>query len=150
MRLYLEHYKYNLAYQIALKNVEKIIDEREEVMSRVQPRSPLAEHEREFMKSNPQTGGGYVNKVEEYVIELDQRKIKERLEEAKAIMNERYDILMRKETELRKSKDIYNVIYTMYWVDGMKADALVVNTGYSRSQVYNIIKQIGKLIEKCF
>ena len=150
MRLYLEHRRYYLAYQNALNKVERIVDEREQLLTKVQPKSSLAEHEREFMKSNPQTGGGYVNKVEEYVIELDQRKIKERLEEAKAIMNERYDILMRKETELRKSKDIYNVIYTMYWVDGMKADAIMVNTGYSRSQVYNIIKHISKQIERCF
>jgi len=151
MRLYLEHRKYYLAYQNALVKVDKIVNEREELLATVQPKSPLADHEREFMKANPSvTGGQYVNKVEEYVIELEQRKIKERLAEAKEILNERYEILMLKERELRKSKDIYNVIYTYKWVDGLKAEAIIVQTGYSRSQVYNIIKHIGKMIDRCF
>lgn len=150
MRLYIEHRKYYLAYQNALHNVERIIDEREQLLARVQPKSSLAEHEREFMASNPSSGGNFVNKVEEYVIESEQRKIKERLEEAKEILNERYEILEQKEREIRKSKDIYNVIYTYKWIDGLKADAIIVQTGYSRSQVYNIIKYIGKMIERCF
>lgn len=144
MRLYLEHRRYFIQCQIAEKAVKRIVDEREEILSRVEPKSSLSNHEREFMKSNPPTSGQYTNKVEEYVIELEQKKIKERLAEAKEILAERKDLLTQKEAELRKSKDIYNVIYTLKWVDGVKADAIVRKTGYSRSQVYNIIDQIKR------
>lgn len=150
MRIYLEHRKYFIAYQHALKAVERIVDEREQLLAKVQPKSSLAEHEREFMKSNPPTGGQFINKVEEYVIEAEQRKIKERLEEAKAIMTERHGLLMQKENELRKSRDIYNTIYTMKWVDGQKTETIVRETGYSRSQVYAIIGHITKQIERNF
>ena len=47
-----------------------------------------------------------------------------------------------------KEKDIYNVIYTLKWVDGMKVESIVDITGYSRSQVYNIIRQLTRQLER--
>ena len=150
MKLYLEHRNKYIAYRVAKQRVERILDERERLITKVQPKSPFAEHEREFMTSNPPTGGAFVNKVEEYVIEAEARRIKERLAEAKEIMNERYDLLMQVEAELRKSKDVHNVIYLLKYVDGVKADAIVQQTGYSRSQVYNILSYIDKTIVRGF
>ena len=148
MRLYLIHRKYYLAYLQAQKNVEQILDEHEVLLQRVQPKSSLAEHEREHLPSNPTGGGKKINKAEEYAIQVEERNIRARLKEAKDILFDRKLLLDQKEEELRKSKDIYNQVYTLRWVDGMKVDAIVMETAYSRSQVYNIIRHLERQLER--
>lgn len=149
MRLYLIHRKYYLSFLQAQNNLEEILNEQEMLIQRVEPKSSLAEHEREFMASNPTTGGRILTrKAEEYAIEVERRKIKERLAEAREILSDRKLLLEIKEEELRKSKDIYNRIYTCKWVDGMKAQAIIDETGYSRSQVYNIIDHLTAQLER--
>ena len=139
MRLYLIHRKFYLAYIDAQDKVKKIVDEREDLLARVQPKSSLSEHV---------DGGTRINKAEEYIIATEQKRIKERLTEAKEILKEREELLKQKEKELRQSRDIYNVIYTGKWVDGKKTEQIVIDTGYSRSQVYNIMGHISKQIER--
>lgn len=149
MRLYLEHRGYYLSYLEAQKKLEDIINEYEAILAKVQPKSSLAEHEREFSKETIlPPSGNKINKAEEYAIAMEQRKIKERLSDAKLILQERFNLLDLKEQEIRKSRDIYNRIYTLKWIDGLKADAIIEETGYSRSQVYNILKHLNKQIER--
>lgn len=149
MRLYLEHRGYYLSYLEAQKKLEDIINEYEAILTKVQPKSSLAEHEREFSKETIlPPSGKKINKAEEYAIAMEQRKIKERLSDAKLILQERFNLLDLKEQEIRKSRDIYNRIYTLKWIDGLKADAIIEETGYSRSQVYNILKHLNKQIER--
>ena len=149
MRLYLIHRKYYLKYLQAQKAVEDILDEQEILLQRVQPKSSLAEHEREHMPSSPSTGGrSDSRKAEDYAIEIERRNIRARLDAAKEVMIDRKILLDAKEEELRKSKDIYNMIYTCRFIDGMKADAIVDYTGYSRSQVYNILGHLEKQLER--
>lgn len=149
MRLYLEHRGYYLSYLEAQKKLEDIINEYETILAKVQPKSPLAEHEREFSKETIlPPSGKKVNKAEEYAIVMKERKIRERLTDAKIILQERFTLLDLKEQEIRKSKDIYNMVYTAKWIDGLKPDAIVKQTGYSRSQVYNILGHLTKQIER--
>ena len=149
MRLYLEHRKYYLRYLEAQKKVEAILNEYEIISQKVQPKNSLAEHEREFSKEvNLPASGQKVSKVDEYVIAMEQRKIRKRLDDAKLILKERKELLDIKEQELRKSRDIYNRIYTLKWVDGIKVDSIIEETGYSRSQVYSIIKRLHKQLER--
>ena len=149
MRLYLEHRKAYNSYVEASANYEKVINEYEVIAQRIQPRNALAEHEREFSNETvlPATSVK-VNKAEEYAIAMEQSRINERLQTARTILQERAILLSLKEEELRKSRDIYNLVYCMKWVDGLKADAIVVETGYSRSQVYNIIGHLTKQLER--
>lgn len=148
MRLYLIHRKYYIAYLIAQQNVERILNEHEVLLQKVQPKSSLAEHEREFLPTVVSGGGVPVKKAEEYAIEMERRKIRERLEDAKVILDERKVLLDQKEEELRKSKDVYNMVYCAKWVDGKKSDTIVQETGYSRSQIYNIIGHLKTQIER--
>lgn len=149
MRLYLEHRRQYLLFLDAQQRLEQVINEYEVISQKVQPKSALAEHEREFSKETIlPASGAKVNKAEEYAIAMQQRKIKERLESAELVLKKRSDLLNIKEAELRKSRDIYNMVYTLKWVDGLKADAIVEETGYSRSQVYNIIGHLTKQLER--
>lgn len=149
MRLYLEHRKAYVLYLQALKAYENIINEYDLLFQRIQPKSALAEHEREFSNETIlPPSGARVSKAEEYVIAAEQARISERLQAAKTILRERAEILEYKDKELRRSRDIYNQIYTLKWVDGLKADAIIQCTGYSRSQIYNIIGHITKQLER--
>lgn len=149
MRLYLEHRKQYLLFVDAQNRLEQIINEYDIISQKVQPKSALAEHEREFSKETIlPPSGAKVNKVEEYTIAMQQRHIRERLNDAKLILQERMTLLDIKEQEIRKSRDIYNMIYTLKWIDGLKADAIVEETGYSRSQVYSILKHLKKQLER--
>lgn len=149
MRLYLEHRKQYLLFLDAQNRLEQIINEYDVISQKVQPKSALAEHEREF--SNEMIlppSGTKVNKAEEYAISMQQRHIRERLNDAKLILQERMTLLDIKEQEIRKSRDIYNMIYVAKWIDGLKPDGIVKQTGYSRSQVYNILGHLTKQLER--
>lgn len=147
--MYLIHRKYYIAFLIAQQNVEAILNEWEQISARAQPRNPLSEHEREFVSTVViPASGGSVNKAEQYVIEMDQRKIRERLKEAKEIMAERFDLLDQKEEEIRKSADLYDKVYVEKWLNGMKAEDIADKLHYSRSQVYKIIRHISAQIER--
>ena len=149
MRLYLDHRKHYLLYKEAERTLEEVLNEYEVISQKVQPKNSLAEHEREFSKEVILPASGRkMNKADEYVIAMEQRKIRERLYDAKIILNERKELLEIKEQELRRSRDIYNLIYLLKWVDGLKADAIVEKTGYSRSQVYNIIRHLTRQLER--
>lgn len=148
MRLYLEHRKLYIEYREAVKRVEDVLNEYEIISAKVQPKSSLAEHEREFSPVVVAAFGQSINKSEEYVIAMEQHKIEERLYSAKLILQERTELLKLKEEEIRKSKDIYNMIYVAKWIDGLKNDAIVKQTGYSRSQVYNIVGHLTKQLER--
>lgn len=148
MRLYQIHHYYKKKYLHAQRIVDYILNEQERLLERVQPKSTLAEHDREFMPSNPRAGGRQVNKAEEYAIDMERLRLKTRLEEAKAILKDRAMLLEQKEAELRKSRDIYNMVYTAKWVDEMKPEAISSVTGYSRSQIYSIISHLERQIER--
>lgn len=148
MRLYLEHRKLYLQYREAVQKVENVLNDYEIISAKVQPKSSLAEHEREFSPVVVAAFGQSINKSEEYVIAMEQHRIEERLYAAKLILQERTELLRLKEEEIRKSKDIYNMVYTAKWIDGLKPDAIVKQTGYSRSQVYNILGHLTKQIER--
>lgn len=147
MRLYLIHRKYYNSYLNAQRTVEEILDEQEILLQKVQPKSSLANHDREFLPTNIGAKSD-IHKTEAYVIEMERRELRERLSDATDILKERHYLLAQKEEELRKSRDIYNMIYLLKFVDGLKADAIAERTGYSRSQVYNIIGHLNKQLER--
>jgi hypothetical protein len=148
MRLYLEHRRRYLEYREAQGRLNSIANELEQIEQKVQPRSTLSEHEREHMPTSPRAQGTPINKAEEYVIALEQSGVYERMRCAKEILEIKTILLEQKEAELRKSRDIYNWVYCLRWVDGMKTDAIIRETGYSRSQVHNILKHLSKQLER--
>ena len=141
MNQYLIHRKYYVLYLHAMEELQKLIDERERLFNRVEPKSSVTDRDRV-------TGGTRVNSVEEYIIAMEQRHVKDRIEEAKAIVKDREEMMLLKEAELRRSKDLYTRIYVMKWIDGYKADRIIQSLDLSRSQVYNIIDYIRKQVER--
>lgn len=135
--MYLEHNKRWNEYQQAQQDLKEVLDEYEVVFQRTQPKVKYGEH----------TSGSSVNKTEEYVIEVERRNLKRRIEDAKAIAETKKYLLDLAERDLRKSKDLYDLVYTMRWVDGQKVRYIqrkldFIGIGCSRGHIYEVIKRI--------
>lgn len=137
--LYQDYIIFKQKYLEAQEAVNVILDEKTVLFQKTQPKSAITENERV-------DGGTRVNKVEEYVIAMEQRHINERLAEAKTIMMDRLDMLRQKEVELRASNAIEDVIYVLKWLDGMRARNISKKINYSEAQIYRTLKIIRKNI----
>ena len=80
-----------------------------------------------------------VNTFEAYLIAKEERRIDERLSEAKSLLDGREHLLRQKETELRQSKDIHDRIYRLRYIEHAKISRITRDVCYSRAQVFRIL-----------
>lgn len=144
MRYYKEHRKEYLEYLQAQDVLNDVVNEYLVVFQKTQPHSPCY--------SGIQFSGIH-NKVEDYVIEVESRHLKQRAEDAEKTLHLKKELLDLKEEELRKSRDIYDLLYTAKWIDNKRVKDIIRDLDlkgiyYSTSQIYEIIKRIKKEIER--
>ena len=137
MRYYLEHNKQWCEYEQAEADLQAIIDEYMVVFQRTQPKVKYGEY----------TSGQPVNKTEEYVIEVERRRLKERMTEAQEIIQAKKVLLDFAERQVRNSRDIYDLIYTKKWIDRKRPKDIyreldLMGMNYSRGHIYEIIRRI--------
>lgn len=142
---YLEHRKRYVEYQQAQEDLNQILNEWTLAFQRTIPKISYGDK----VQGNP------VNKTEEYVIEIENKGLRQRKQIAEQIIDGRYKLLEMAETELRKSKNIYDLIYTCKWVDDMRPKDIyrkldLMGMNYSNSQIYEITKRIKAQIERQF
>ena len=135
--MYLTHNKRYFEYLQAQSDLKEVTDEYELVFQRTQPKGNYSER----------VSGTPKNKTEEYVIEVERRHLKRRIEDAKEIVGLKKYLLDLAEEDLRKSHDIYDLIYTKRWIDHKKPKDIyreldLMGISYSRSHIYEIIKRI--------
>ena len=142
--LYIEYEDYKTKYHDAQDTYNEILDEKELIFQRTQPKSTMGEYEREFDRSFNvgASGGSRVNQIEVYVTQMEQKQIDERLAGAKKILDGRKSLLQHKEQELRESRKVENRIYVLRYLDGMRINKIASVVGYSEPQVYRILKKI--------
>ena len=134
---YLEHRRRYIEYKQAQDDLNEILNEWIVAFQRTMPKISYGDK----VQGNPS------NKTEEYVIEIENKRLRERSKVAEEIMHQKGILLDIAEKDLRKSKNIYDLIYTMKYVDELrpkdiyrKLDLMVMK--YSRSHIYEIIKRI--------
>lgn len=142
---YLDHNKQYIEYLYAKKELQDVLDEWQVVFERTQPKVKYGEH----------TSGQSTNKVEEYVIEVERRHLHQRLEDAKMVLSAKVDLLAEAEAELRKSRNIYDLIYVKKWLDHKRAKDIYreldfMGISYSKSHIYEIIKRIKANVRRDF
>jgi hypothetical protein len=142
---YLEHNKRYCDYPQAQRDLNEVLEEYMIVFQRTQPKGNYSER----------ISGSPKNKTEEYVIELDRRQLNRRIADAKLIIQAKKDLLDMAEEQLRKSKDIYDVIYTKKFVDKKRPKDIyreldLMGMNYSRSHIYEIIKRIRQTTGRTF
>ena len=142
---YLEHNKRYCDYLQAQSDLNEVLEEYMIVFQRTQPKGNYSER----------ISGSPKNKTEEYVIELDRRQLNRRIADAKLIIQAKKDLLDMAEEQLRKSKDIYDIIYTKKFVDKKRPKDIyreldLMGMNYSRSHIYEIIKRIRQTTGRTF
>lgn len=142
---YLEHNKRYCDYLQAQRDLNEVLEEYMIVFQRTQPKGNYSER----------ISGSPKNKTEEYVIELDRRQLNRRIADAKLIIQAKKDLLDMAEEQLRKSKDIYDLIYTKKFVDRKRPKDIyreldLMGMNYSRSHIYEIIKRIRQTTGRNF
>jgi hypothetical protein len=145
MSRYLEHRKRYIEYRQAQEDLNNILNEWILAFQRTIPKITYGDR----VQGNP------TNKVEEYVIELENKQLRQRQQIAEQIMDGKAKLLAIAEKDLRKSHNIYDIIYTFKWVDQMKPKEIyrrldLMGMNYSTSQIYEITKRITAQIERAF
>lgn len=145
MSRYLEHRRRYIEYRQAQEDLNNILNEWILAFQRTIPKITYGDR----VQGNP------TNKVEEYVIELENKQLRQRQQIAEQIISGKAKLLEIAEADLRKSHNIYDLIYTFRWVDQMKPKEIyrrldLMGMNYSTSQIYEITKRITAQIERAF
>lgn len=135
--MYIEYLDIQNKYILSMQEVDKVLNEKELLFQRTQPKSPVMDQERV-------SGGSPENKIESYIIELERKKIDERLRRAKEIMNDRHELYLLSLEDLKRSKDKYDIVFVLKWMDGRNAREISKIMHYSESHVYRMINKIRK------
>lgn len=138
--IYLEYERLKTKYNEAYNAYDEIIAEKERLFEMTQPHGIRYDGERV-------SGGGNKNPFDEYLIAKEQSRIDERLEEARAILEDRKLILDAKKRDLRESKDVYDKIYRLKFIERWKIYRIATFVSYSEPQIYRIIKAIKRRIK---
>jgi len=139
--LYEEYEIYKSKYYEVQKKYNDILNEKEELFARTQPKATQ-------IKGDKTSGGKRTNTFDDYLIQKEKKNIDKRLEEVKSILDDRERLVKLKEQELRASNNSYDKIYRCRYIDRLTIEKTARISNYSRAQVCNILKEIKKHIIK--
>lgn len=135
--VYIDYEIYKSRYYETQRALNDILTEKEKIFTRTLPNA--------IRYDKQAVGGGLPhNNFDEYMAELEENKVNERLAEAKQLLFERQKLLYLKEQELRASKNKIDVVYRMRFLDDIKPSTIATALAYSESQIYRILEQIKK------
>lgn len=138
--IYLEYERYKERLLVAQKLFNDILAEAEELFAITQVKST------KYGRDRVQTSTKRDN-FDAYLCAKEARQIDRRLQEIKSLLDNRKYLLKEKETELRASKDIDDLIYVYKFVDGKKADWIARKMNYSESQIFRRAARIKEAIQ---
>ena len=139
--MYLEYEELRWRYNEALERCNKILEEKEELFARTQPKSVRFDQER--VEGTPNA-----HIFDDYVMTMEKRKVNERLAEARSILDERKHLLEHKEWELRQSKDIKDRLFVLRYLDRWRIRRISKATQYSEAQIYRLLQEIRESLER--
>ena len=138
--LYLDYELYKIRYLETQKKYNEILSEKEELFTRTQPKAVRYDKEKV-------SGGSGSNAFDDYLIKKDEKRIDERLAEAKSLLDDRKLLMELKEAELRASKDTIDKIYVRRYLDHVRVNRIASQIGYSESQIYRILNVISESVK---
>lgn len=133
--IYTIYEEYKNKYYDTQREYDIILTEKEKLFMLTQPSAVKFDKE-------PVSGGIVDNMFERYLILKEEKKIDQRLEEIKSILDDRERLLKLKEQELRESTNVQDKIYKYRYIDKLKVYKIAKLVGYSEPQIYRILKII--------
>ena len=116
------------------KELFELINKREELFLKTQPKSSKFDKEKVDSKSTR-------NMMEEYVIQ--QEYFNDRIMQLNITLDDIYQVLKRKRDELKQSKNTYDRIYYYYCIERLNIYKVSCLMNYSESQIYRKLKSMG-------
>ena len=135
--VYLEYEAYKRKFLDVLINYNDILTEKENLFNKTQ--SIAIRYDRENVQHSVGDSG-----FDKYLVEKEAKRIDERLDEARQLLDDREKILKLKEVELRASTDKPDQIYCMRFLDYKRPHEMAKILNYSVSQIYRILDKIQK------
>lgn len=137
--LYKEYEEYKTKYYEAQNKYDEILSEKETLFIKTQPAAVDT-------TKDVVSGGGTNNSFDTYLIAKEKKKIDERLEESRSILEDRERLLKLKKEELKLSKDWYDKVYYHKYIENLSVNEIKYKIPYCRSNIYEMLKKINKNI----
>ena len=139
--IYVIYEEYKNKYYETQKEYDIILNEKEKLFMITQPSA--VKFDKEIV-----SGGTTDNTFDRYLILKEEKKIDQRLNEIKSILDDRERLLKLKEQELRASTSVQDKIYKYRYLDRLKVFKIAKLVGYSEPQIYRILKTIKYNLKK--
>ena len=139
--LYLEYERIKTKYTALQEQFAKILLEKERLYTKTLPSA--IRYDKEKVMS---TIDG--NPLEEFVINVEDKALDEKITRFRELLTDWAVLLEAKERELRRSKDIFNKIYVLKYLDNYSVSRIAKILHYDRTQIYRKLKQMWKRCNK--
>lgn len=133
--LYEEYEEFKRQYKETQRQYNDILNEKEKLFQITQPQAVNTEKEKVM-------GGSPKNNFDQYLILKEQQRIDERLEEVKALLMDREQLLKLKKEELRQSQEPEDMVYRLRYIERMRIEKIAKTIHYSEAQIYRILRII--------
>lgn len=118
------------------KELLDTIKKRENLFSMTQPKS--SKFDKEIVD-----GKNTINSMEQYVIQKEY--FNEKINQLNQTLDDWYQILRRKREELKLSKNLYDRIYYLKYIERLSVFRISMIIGYSKEQTYRYLRKIKKI-----
>lgn len=135
--VYIEYEMYMTKFLELQKQFDQVLTEKERLFTKILPKSMR------YNKGSTQSNN-HSNTLENYIVEMDEKKINECLTHLKNLLTDRKKLLDMKEKELRMSRDKFDRVYVYKFLDGYGPKKIARILNYSKSQIYRLINSIQK------
>lgn len=140
MSLYLDYEKCKKKYNEIVFTYESVIEEKECLFIKTQPKSTTIDKVLVSQSKNN-------NLFDNYLIDVEKKQLDLKIEEAKKLVDERFNYLKTKEKELRRSKEWIDKIYVYRFIEQLPVKAILHLIPYEEAQIYRVINEIKRNIE---
>lgn len=140
MSLYLDYEKCKKKYNEIVFTYESVIEEKECLFIKTQPKSTTIDKVLVSQSKNN-------NLFDNYLIDVEKKQLDLKIEEAKKLVDERFNYLKTKEKELRRSKEWIDKIYVYRFIEQLPVKTILHLIPYEEAQIYRVINEIKRNIE---
>lgn len=118
------------------KKLIELINKREELFDKTQPQG--TKYDKELVDGkNPK------NIIEEYIIQKEY--MNEKINQLNTTLDDMYQILKRKREELKLSRNLYDRIYYLNYIEKLNTQKIANMIGYDRTSIWRHLKRIEKI-----
>ena len=138
---YIEYERIKIKYTALQEQFAHILLEKERLYTKTLPSAIRYDKEKVLSTIDG-------NPLEEFVINVEDKALDEKINRFRQLLQDWAVLLEIKEGELRKSKDIYNRIYVLKYLDNYSVSRIAKVLHYERTQIYRKLKQMWKRCNK--